>query len=249
MITVHGAGSGCDPRPSRDGMHVPRRGQIAAAEDADEVVLAHDVVLLAVGAPPEYHLVGEAGRPPELYSVQSTGDLPPQELTSGQYPVDWLPTSLTVHRSASRMKLISPALRTVLPPAQATCSLRRGASRSTPSMPTTKVNGSVSSAADCSAIQPPKSAAEPIRRPPPPDRTTAFSSTGPTYRQLRPRLLTSANLEHFRHTPLHEDSGRRRGRGRSDEADGLRPRPPRGPHRRRQHDDSALLLLPLETVA
>ncbi|MGX1487863.1 DNA-binding transcriptional regulator YiaG [Streptomyces tendae] len=38
------------------------------------------------------------------------------------------------------------------------------------------------STAACSTIQPPKSAAEPIRRPPSPGRTTAFSSTGPTYR-------------------------------------------------------------------
>ena len=67
------------------------------------------------------------GRPsPTSSKARATSD---QEVTSGQYPVDWLLTSLTVHRSASRMKLISPALRTMSPPAQATCSLRRGASR------------------------------------------------------------------------------------------------------------------------
>lgn len=101
---------------------------------------------------------------------------------SGQYPVDWLLTSLTAHPSASRTKPISPAPRTMSPPAQATCSLRRGASRSTPSAPTTKVNGSVSSAADRPAIQSLNSAAELIRHPPLPGRTAAFSSTGPTYR-------------------------------------------------------------------
>lgn len=138
------------------------------------------------------------GRPSSASSrARATTD---QEVTSGQYPVDWLLTSLTAHRSASRVKLISPALRTMSPPAQATCSLRRGASRSTPSVPTTKVNGSANSAADRSAIQPPKSAAELIRHPPLPGRTAAFSSTGPTYRYLRPRARTSANLEHFRHT-------------------------------------------------
>jgi hypothetical protein len=36
--------------------------------------------------------------------------------------------------------------------------------------------------ADCSTIQLPKSAADPIRRPPSPGRTAALSSTGPTYR-------------------------------------------------------------------
>jgi hypothetical protein len=43
--------SGCDPRPSRGGVHLPRRRQIAAAEEADEVFVAHDVVLLTVGGP------------------------------------------------------------------------------------------------------------------------------------------------------------------------------------------------------
>lgn len=119
------------------------------------------------------------GRPSSTSSrARATAD---QELMSGQYPVDWLLTSPTAHRPASRAKLISPALRTMSPSAQATCSLRRGASRSTPSIPTTKVNGSASSAADRPAIQLPKSAAEPIRHPPPPDRTAVFSSTGPTY--------------------------------------------------------------------
>jgi hypothetical protein len=46
---------------------------------------------------------------------------------------------------------------------------------------TTKVNGSAGSVADRPAIQPLNSAAELIRHPPP-DRTAAFSSAGPTYR-------------------------------------------------------------------
>lgn len=104
------------------------------------------------------------------------------ELVSGQYPVEWLLTSPTTHRPAWRLNPTSPALRTDPPPAQATCSLRRGASRSMPSMSTTKVNGSTSSAADRSEIQLLKSAAEPIRQPPLPGRTAAFRSAGPTYR-------------------------------------------------------------------
>lgn len=45
------------------------------------------------------------GRPSSASSrARATTD---QEVTSGQYPVDWLLTSLTAHRSASRVKLIS----------------------------------------------------------------------------------------------------------------------------------------------
>lgn len=139
--------------------------------------------------------VKPAGRPsPALSRARATSD---QEVTSGQYPVEWLLISLTTHRSASRTKRISPALNTMAPAAQATCSLRRDASRRAPSVPTTKVNGSASSAADCPTIQSPNSAAELIRHPPLPGRTAAFSSTGPTYRYPRPCPTTSANLDHF----------------------------------------------------
>lgn len=65
------------PWPSLSGIHVPRSRQITAAEDTDEVALAHDVVLLAARAPPEYHLVAEAGGPPKLNIVQSTSDCRP----------------------------------------------------------------------------------------------------------------------------------------------------------------------------
>ncbi|RPK60069.1 hypothetical protein EES42_34700 [Streptomyces sp. ADI95-17] len=128
------------------------------------------------------------GRPsPARSRAGATAD---HEAASGQYPVEWLLTSPTTHRSASWMKLISPALRTGPPPAQTTCSLRRGASRSTPSVPTTKVNGSARAVAGRSAIQLSKSAAEPIRQPPLSARTAAFSSAGPTYRYLRSRMIT-----------------------------------------------------------
>ncbi|GAA2455775.1 hypothetical protein GCM10010273_43440 [Streptomyces lavendulocolor] len=100
------------------------------------VILADDVVLLAVVAPLEYHLVREAGGPPALCKVQSAGGLRPG-VACGQYPVDRLLNSLTVHRSVWRVKLISPALRTTSPPAQATYSLRRGARLSTPPLPRT----------------------------------------------------------------------------------------------------------------
>lgn len=71
------ATSGCGLGPSYGGIRIPRLRQIAAAEDADEVVLAHDVVLLAVGAPPEHHRVGEAGRAPKFCVVQSMSDCRP----------------------------------------------------------------------------------------------------------------------------------------------------------------------------
>lgn len=65
------------PRPLHGGIHVPSLRQIAATEDADEIVLAHDVVLLAVRTPPEDHLVGESGGPPKSYVVQSMSDCRP----------------------------------------------------------------------------------------------------------------------------------------------------------------------------
>lgn len=173
--------SGCNPRPLRGGIHVPPLRQIAAAEDADEVVLAHDVVLLAVRAPPEHHLLGEARGPPEPYTVQSTGDCRPGGhvgAVTGGLIADLAhgpPVRLTHEADLAGTQNMPP-------PAQATCSLRRGASRSTPSVSTTKVNGSASSAAERPAIQSPNSATELIRHPPLPGRTAVFSSTGPTYR-------------------------------------------------------------------
>lgn len=46
-------------------VHVPRRRQVAPAEDADKVVLSHDVALPTGEAAPENHLGREAGRTPQ----------------------------------------------------------------------------------------------------------------------------------------------------------------------------------------
>jgi hypothetical protein len=74
-------------------------------------------------------------------------DTADQESGSGQYPVDWLVTSVTRQPVSACANVISPAARTSRPSAQVTCSLRRGASQSTPSRSTTKVRGSASSPA------------------------------------------------------------------------------------------------------
>ncbi|MER6252940.1 hypothetical protein ABT224_16420 [Streptomyces sp. NPDC001584] len=78
--------------------------------------------------------------------------------------------------------MISPALSTVPPAAQTTCSLRRGASRSTPARSTTNVTGSDSSVAAGPEAQSSNSAAERMLRPSPSGRTSVLSSAGPTYR-------------------------------------------------------------------
>ncbi|MDQ0815404.1 hypothetical protein QFZ63_007118 [Streptomyces sp. B3I7] len=159
-------------KPSGVEVHVPDLRQAAAAHGADEVALSYDVEPSAARAPPEHQLMGESGgcSSPTSPRARATSG---QETVSWQYPVEWLLTSLTTRRPAPRTKPISPALSTLAPPAQATCSLRHGAGRSTPSMPNTKVNGSAGSAADRSPIQSLNRAAVLIRPPllPPSGRT------------------------------------------------------------------------------
>lgn len=168
------------PRTSYAGIHVPCGRKTAAAEDADEVVLAHDVELLAVGASPENDLVGEAGGPPKFYVVQSVSDCRPRgdvRAVSGGLVADLAhsPPALIAHEAdlACTQNHVPAGTGHVLasPRRQPKHTVRADH----------EVNGSVSSAADRSAIQPPKSAAEPMRHPPLPGRTAAFSSTGPTY--------------------------------------------------------------------
>jgi hypothetical protein len=88
-----------------------------------------------------------------------------QELTSGQYPVEWL---LTLAHGPP----VCLAHEADLTSAQNHCSastshmLASSRRQRTPSMPTTKLNDSASSTADRSATQLRKSAAELIRHPP-----------------------------------------------------------------------------------
>lgn len=99
------------------------------------------------GTPPR----GEAGGPPEPYTVQSTGDCRPGgnvRAVTGGLVADLAygpPVPLTHEADLA-------GTRTLPLPAQATCSLRRGGSRSTLSVSTTKVNGSAGSAAGRPAI-------------------------------------------------------------------------------------------------
>ncbi len=101
---------------------------------------------------------------------------------SGQYPVDWLLTSLTSQPPSSRAaNAISPAARTGPPPAHATCSLRRGASRSVPAGSTTYVKGSSRLAAAAPSSHSRRSSGARTARPAAPGRTTAARrSCGPT---------------------------------------------------------------------
>src|SRR4051812_21783458 len=118
------------------------------------------------------------------------------ESTSGQYPVDWLLTWTTPPSALSALSalwalwalsalaanVISPALSTGSPPAHATCSLRRGASRRRPVVSTTNVKGSAASSGRA-ASHASRSAAVAITRP---VGVPVHRSTGPTYRYTLP---------------------------------------------------------------
>lgn len=57
------------------GVDVPDSRQVGPAEDTDEVVVAHDVELVAAFTPTEHHVVREvAGAIHETGAVQRSGD-------------------------------------------------------------------------------------------------------------------------------------------------------------------------------
>lgn len=170
----------------QDGSHttilracVPLDGELAPAEHADEIRLAHDRPLSALLAAPEHHLVREPAGVLDAGPVERGPDRLPRievRAVAGGVVGD------LVDRPAAGGpgNPISPAADTSAPPAQATCSLLRGASRSRPSRATTKVKGSEVSAGPRPDSQASRSAGERMIRPSLSGRTVERSSGGPT---------------------------------------------------------------------